>query len=180
MAGKAPLLLASVLFAVGAGGLVLSSAERASWGPFEPRNPQPPARVVIVDAGHPLVNPPSLAELANPPVEALEAAAPQLILAAPTRVPPTPQPTATPTPIPPLRVFGISADDGGVSAAAASETPPPVRIVNVASDDESAESETSSETETPTPDEGAATGTAVADAEASETPTPDATEATGE
>ena len=178
MAGTAPLLLASVLFAVGAGGLVLSSAERASWGPFEPRNPQPLARVVIVDAGHPLVNPPSLAELANPPVEALEAAAPQLILAAPTRVPPTPQPTATPTPIPPLRVFGISADDGGVSAAAASETPPPVRIVNVASDDESAE--TSSETETPTPDGGEATGTAVADAEASETPTPDATEATGE
>lgn len=175
MAGKVPLLLASVLFLVGAGGLVLSSAERASWGPFEPRNPQPPSRVVIVDASQPLVNPPSLAELANPPVEALEAAAPQFILAAPTRVPPTPQPTATPTPIPPIRVFGISADDGGVAAAAASETPPPLRIVNVASDDES--SETGPETATPTPVEGGDTANTVADMEASETPTPDATEA---
>ncbi|MBE0611930.1 MAG: hypothetical protein IH609_21300, partial [Dehalococcoidia bacterium] len=40
-----------------------------------------------------------------------------------------------PTPVPPLRVYGIASDDAGVSAAGTTPSPPPpLRIINVASD----------------------------------------------
>ncbi len=159
MAGKAPLLLASVLFAVGAVGLALTSAEQASWGPFRPPVTQPEQRVIIVNAGAPYVEVPALLELLMPPPTALAAAEPETpVYAAVSQS----APEATATPIPPLRVFGISADDGGVSAAAATPaTPPPLRIVNVASDDGTepaaeteteTETEAETETETPTPE----------------------------
>ena len=134
MSGKAPLLLATLFFSVGAVGLALTSAERASWGPFEPRNPQPDQRVVIVDLSPSNIEPPELAQIVIPvPVE-LSAAEPEALVAEE----PTSAPQPTPTPIPPLRVFGISSDSG-VSAAAATSTPPPLRMVNVANGDESTE-----------------------------------------
>ncbi|MGE3074569.1 MAG: hypothetical protein AB7N24_00455 [Dehalococcoidia bacterium] len=156
MSGKAPLLLATLFFSVGAVGLALTSAERASWGPFEPRGPQPDQRVVVVDMSPAKTLPPELAQIVIPvPVE-LSAAEPEALVAEA----PTTAPEPTPTPIPPLRVYGISSDSG-VSAAAASETPPPIRIVNVASDDEETETPTAETAETPTdeadetPDAGA-------------------------
>lgn len=147
MAGKAPLLLASVLFAVGAVGLALTSAEQASWGPFRPPVTQPEQRVIIVDAGTSNVEVPALLELLMPPPTALAATEPETpVYAAVSQY----APEVTATPVPPLRVFGISADDGGVSAAAATPaTPPPLRIVNVASDDSAEPAETATETPTP-------------------------------
>ena len=135
MAGKAPLLLAMVLFFVGAAGLGLTSAERASWGPFEP----PPARlaeqrVVVVEGTGELLAPPSLAELSQPFETAIASEEPAFVAVAPTEAAPqqaVEEPAATP--IPPLRIFGISADDGGVSAAAA--TPVPIRIGGISFDD---------------------------------------------
>src|SRR6187397_1141595 len=50
MAGKAPLLLASVLFIVGAVGLALTSAERAEWGPFEPHVQVAPEQHFVISA----------------------------------------------------------------------------------------------------------------------------------
>ncbi len=144
MAGKAPLLLASLLFLVGMVGLGLTSAERAQWGPFQP--PERPQRVIVVDASGPFLPPPALAGLVTPQETEL-AAAPQLLVAAPeATAEPTPEPTATP--IPPLRVHGISADDAGVSAAGATPTPPPIRIGGIAADDAEA-TETPEPTETP-------------------------------
>ena len=165
MAGKAPLLLAMVLFAIGASGLALTSAERSSWGPFQPRGQATPQQlVVVVDASTPFAVP-SLEELfTSMPATAVEAAT-QLYVAAP-ETPEPEQPTATP--VPSLRVYGISADDGGVAAAAVSETPPPLRIVNVATDDEP------EATATPSP-EASATPEATATPEASATPEPSAT-----
>jgi|GEM_PF-7060315 len=133
MDGKAPLLLASVLFAVGAAGLVFTSAERADWGPF--RGHERPPRVVVYDAGRPFAEPPALEEFRSAPVVAtLEAE--QEILAADPQLPPpgTADPEPTPAPIPPLRVHGISSDSG-VSAAVATATPPPIVIGGVAADD---------------------------------------------
>jgi hypothetical protein len=138
MAGKAPLLLAMVLFIVGAAGLALTSAERAEWGPFEPRGPRPPEqRVVIVDMSRPLMDPPALVALSSNS---------ESIVAAEEAPYPFPsaedQPTAepTPTPLPPLRIFGISSDDGGVSAAAQTPAPPPpIRIIGIATDEQAPE-----------------------------------------
>jgi hypothetical protein len=132
MDGKLPLLLASVLFAVGATGLLLTSAERADWGPFESH--ETPRGAIVYDAGRPFVEPPSLQELRTPPEQPFVASEQQALVAAPesTTAPATPEPTATP--VPPLRVFGISSDTG-VSAAAATVTPPPIVIGGVAADD---------------------------------------------
>ena len=141
MAGKAPLLLASVLFAVGAVGLLLTSAERAEWGPFEAQRQAPPApsEVLVYNANLQFVDPAELEGLLVVPTAAAAPREPErFVLAAET-----PEPEPTPTPIPPLWVFGISSDDGGVSAAAVTPTPPPIRIVNVAGGDDE---------ETPTPD----------------------------
>lgn len=169
MSGKAPLLLATLFFSIGAAGLALTSAERASWGPFEPRGPQADQRVVIVDLGPSNLEPPELAQLLIPPPVELSAAEPELIVAAQPTLPPEP----TPTPVPPLRVFGISSDSGGVSAAAATETPPPLRIMNVASDDESTETPEAeaTATETPTAEVEATATSATGEAEATATPT---------
>lgn len=126
MAGKAPLLLAMVLFVIGVSGLALSSAERAQWGPFEASAPVAAAQLRVVDSGTPYAAP-SLDELFTTqlPTAIADAPAPQ----------PTAAETAAPEPtLVPLRVYGISSDDGGVSAAAAVATPPPVTIVNVATD----------------------------------------------
>lgn len=134
MAGKAPLLLAMVLFAIGVSGLALSSAERAHWGPFEPGSTPAAQQVRVVDSGTPFVVP-ALDELFTSRVETAIASEP-----APS---PTSEAVAPPAPtIPPLRVYGISSDDGGVSAAAAAPTPPPVTIVNVANDDDMKNRET--------------------------------------
>lgn len=134
MAGKAPVLLALALFVIGATGLAVSTAESPAWGPFQPR-PQPTReqQVIVVAVGTAFIPPPLEGLLMGVPETALESGS-ALLASAPATVP---QPAATPTPIPPLRVFGISADDGGVAAAAATPTPPPpLRIVNVASDEE--------------------------------------------
>lgn len=129
MAGKAPLLLATVLFAIGVSGLALSSAERAHWGPFEPGSTPAVQQVRIVDSGAPFAVPP-LDELFTSRVETAVSSEPAPAApAAPSAVAPVPT-------IPPLRVYGISSDDGGVSAAAAAPTPPPLTIVNVANDDD--------------------------------------------
>ena len=143
MAGKTPLLLATVLFFVGAAGLALTSAERASWGPFEPRGQRAPEqRVVVLDVGRPWVEPPSLVELitAVEPETAVASEGPDLLVYAPQPAPepnPVPEAVATPEPIPPITVWGIATDDGGVSAAEVSPTPPPpIRMMNVANGDE--------------------------------------------
>lgn len=129
MAGKAPLLMALVLFAIGVSGLALTSAERASWGPFEPGAPAATQQVQLIDTGTPFTAP-SLDELFTSRIETAIAAEPAPELVADIA---TPEPTATA--LPPLKVYGLSADDGGVSAAGVSPTPPPVRIVNVSHDD---------------------------------------------
>jgi hypothetical protein len=146
MAGKTPLLLATVFFSIGALGLVLTSAERADWGPFQP-GPQP-QRLVLVE-GRPYIEPPSLAELMTAPVTAV--ADEPLFVAAPQSAAPETSPEPTPTPVAPLRVFGISADDAGVSVAAVTPpTPPPITIGGIASDDEPSAG-TPEPTETPQP-----------------------------
>ena len=179
MAGKAPLLLASVLFAVGAVGLLLTSAERAEWGPFEAHRQAPPApsEVLVYNANLQFVDPAQLEGLLAVPTAAAAPREPErFVLAAET-----PEPEPTPTPIPPLWVFGISSDDGGVSAAAVTPTPPPIRIVNVAggADEETATPEaepTDEATPEPSPE-----GTPVANEpspeppEATETPSPEPT-----
>jgi hypothetical protein len=156
MAGKAPLLLAMVLFVVGAFGLGLTSVERASFGSFQPRsNPLTKTEVLVFDAGVLPATPPSLNELITPPLATesamtLVADPVENYVAVPraTEAPGEPAPEATPTPLPPLRVFGISSDDGGVSAAAATPaTPPPIRIGGISFDEEP-----STETPTPTPE----------------------------
>jgi hypothetical protein len=154
MAGKAPLLLATVLFVVGAVGLLLTSAERASWGPFKAPQ-QPGQKVVVVDLAQPFAGPPALTELLTSVEPSLEAESPQALVQAPLA---TPEPQSpTPTPIPPLRIFGISADDGGVAAAAATPSPPPpIRVVGIAVDSEPpAETQ---EAETPVADDGGPAG----------------------
>ena len=158
MRGKAPLLLASVLFSIGALGLVLTSAERADWGPFQPG--PAPQKVVVFNAGHAPVEPPALAELFASG-ETLAATGEPVLAAAP-ELPASPEPAdPTPTPIPPLRVFGISADDAGVSAAAVTPSPVPIRIGGIASDDEPPQdTATPAATETPSPEPTAVPGTA--------------------
>ncbi|MCL6645334.1 MAG: hypothetical protein K6U88_10235 [Dehalococcoidia bacterium] len=136
MAGKAPLLLAAFLFGIGASGLlILSFADRAAWGPFRPAvQPQPPQRVIVIEVGTP-VAPPALEGLfaggAPGNADAL-AAEPAGSVAGGGDVRGANLPTATPTPVPTLRIHGVAADDA-VSAAAATPTPPPpVRVINVA------------------------------------------------
>lgn len=152
MIGKVPLLLASFLFGVGATGLVITTAERAEWGPFQPQARTLEPRVIVVQVG-PEITPPPLLELMNGiPESALAVDTSAQVQAPAPAAPPTPEPT--PTPIPPLRVYGIAFDDAGVSAAGTTPTPPPpLRIINVASDawDEEAPEgeEGSSEEETP-------------------------------
>lgn len=132
MAGKAPLLLAAFLFAIGLSGLLaIDFADRAQWGPFRP-GVQPPAphRVIVIDVATPFT-PPAL--------EALFTSAPERSAQALAAEPaPAPEPAAagtpapTPTPIPPIRIHGVAAEDG-VSAAGATPTPPPpIRIINIA------------------------------------------------
>jgi len=169
MAGKAPLLLAMVLFVVGAFGLGLTSVERASFGSFQPRSkPLTTTEILVFDARAHTVTPPSLYELITPPTAnelptAVRAAPVENYVAVPqaTEAPEEPAAEATPTPLPPLRVFGISSDDGGVSAAAATPAPPPpVRIGGISFDEETS-------TETPAPESTAP------EAEPEATPTSD-------
>lgn len=168
MAGKAPILLAMALFSIGAAGLALTSADRADWGPFQPRpRITPEQRVIVVDVGTPFAAP-GLDGLFSG-VNGETPGSSTALLASAGQQPSGPAPTATPTPIPPLRVFGIATDDAGVSAAAATPTPPPLRIVNVASDDtEPAETPSPEPTADPTPEHEAPPAP-------EETPTPDPT-----
>jgi len=157
MAGKAPLLLASVLFTVGAVGLALTSAERAEWGPFEPHVQVPAEQhAVILVADVPFVDPTPLESLLATPIEGPvieQAEAPALVLA---EVEPEPEVEAAGTPaLVPLRVFGLSSDTGGVAAAPAT---PPLRAVNVAADDAepgAGEPPGPGPSETPEPSDGA-------------------------
>lgn len=150
MAGKTPLLLAVVLFAIGASGLALTSADRVSWRPFEPRTqPEFAQRVIVIDMETPFVAPVLADLLLGVPETATADEPPQFVYA--PQATQTPEPIATPTAIPPLRVFGISSDDGGVSAAAVTPVPPPpLRVANVASD----EDESPEPAETPEPEAG--------------------------
>lgn len=140
MAGKAPLLLAVVLFSIGTIGLALSSAERASWGPFQPpRRAAVQERAAVPKSGAIFAEPPSLSELLTPQETALAAEEPQALVATPWR-PATPAPAETPEPeaneTPPVTVVDVAADGDGVSAATAAPPPvPPVHIANVASGD---------------------------------------------
>lgn len=130
MTGKAPLLLASFLFGIGVTGLVITTAERAEWGPFQPQTRLPEPRIVVVQVA-PEITPPPLLELMDGGAVAVETSAQVQAPAAQDPAPPEP----TPTPVPPLRVYGIASDDASVSAAGTSPTPPPpIRIINVASD----------------------------------------------
>jgi len=172
MAGKAPLLLAMVLFAIGVSGLALSSAERAQWGPFE--GPPPATQQArVIDTGTPFTVP-ALDTLFASAAEALvqeEPAAPAAVAE------PEPEPEPSPT-LTPLRVFGLSGDDAGVSAAAADPTPPPLKIVNVASDNDETPEATETPEGTPTPEAtetatpGSETPAPTAEPTATETPTP--------
>ena len=168
MAGKAPLLLAMVLFAIGVSGLALSSAERAQWGPFE--GPPPATQQArVIDTGTPFTVPALDTLLTSyiEPVAHEEPAAPALVAE------PEPSPTLTP-----LRIFGLSGDDAGVSAAAAYPTPPPLKIVNVASDTDETPEATETPEGTPTPEAtetatpGSETPAPTAEPTATETPTP--------
>lgn len=170
MAGKSPLLLAMVLFVIGVSGLALSSAERSHWGPFEPGVTPPPQQVRVVDVGVPYVIPP-LEDLLSGTVEATAVTRPETeFVSAPVE---EPEPTASPT-LTPLRVFGLSTDDAGVSAAAVEPTPPPLKIVNVANDADSTPTPeaTADTTETPEP---SATAESSETPAAETTPTPEAT-----
>lgn len=130
MTGKAPLLLASFLFGIGVTGLMITTAERAEWGPFQPQTRVPEPRVVVVQVA-PEITPPPLLELMNGGTVAVETSA--QVQAPAVQAPAPPEPT--PTPVPPLRVYGIASDDAGVSAAGNTPAPPPpIRIINVASD----------------------------------------------
>lgn len=162
MAGKAPLLLAMVLFSVGAAGLALTSAERAQWGPFEPRAAVSTGQVVVyVPSGTAFV-PPSLEDLFTSAVEAAPAPEEPTALLARAPAEAVPEEPVAPAPTP-LRVFGISADGGDVSAAATTPTPPPLRGMSLAADDapapeattepEANETTAPSATETPGPNE---------------------------
>lgn len=160
MAGKSPLLLAMVLFVIGVSGLALSSAERSHWGAFEPGVTPPPQQVRVVDVVEPYVIPP-LEDLLSGTVEATAVTRPETeFVSAPAD---EPEPTASPT-LTPLRVFGLSTDDAGVSAAAVEPPPPPLKVINVANDADS----------TPTPEATAEPSTT---AESSETPAAETTPA---
>ncbi|PFG73570.1 hypothetical protein A9A59_0770 [Tepidiforma thermophila] len=135
MAGKAPLLLAAFLFGIGASGLfILSFADRAAWGPFRPAvQLSPPQRVIVIDVGAPATPPALEGLLTGQPGGASEALAaePAPELPAGGDAGAAGQPSSTPTPLPPIRIHGVAADDG-VSAAGATPTTPPVRVINVA------------------------------------------------
>jgi len=146
MAGKAPLLLAMVLFSVGVAGLALTSAERAKWGPFEPRAAISSGQAVVyVPVGTAFV-PPSLNDLFTSSVEAAPAPEEPTALLAQAPAEAVADEPAAPA-LTPLRVFGISADGGDVSAAAATPAPKPLRGIGVAADDAPAPEAT----ETPSP-----------------------------
>lgn len=163
MAGKASLLLAAVLFGMGATGLILTAGETTHFGPFQPavappqtlpnveRAPLFAQAVIILAPDGGLSIPVAVAERQPTPTRTA-------VLAASTA-----PPAATPTPLPPLIVGGIASDDGGVQAAAA--TPPPIRFIMVAGD--GTDDPAATPTETPAP--GPATA-----GEASATTTPEA------
>lgn len=133
MTGRAPLLLAAVLFGAGVTGLAISTAERTEWGPFQPRSQAPVPRVVVVDVRPEITPPPLLELLTGYPAEVAVETAAQV--QAPAPAPASESAEAEPTPVPPLRVYGIASNDAGVSAAGATATPPPpIRIINIASD----------------------------------------------
>lgn len=152
MTGRAPLLLAALLFGAGVTGLAITTAERADWGPFQPRSQAPEARVVVVDV-RPEITPPPLPELfTSSPADVPAETAAQV--QAPAPEPAAPEPT--PTPVPPLRVYGIASDDAGVSAAGTTATPPPpIRIINIAADEAPQPTPEASASPGATPDEQA-------------------------
>ena len=151
MAGKAPLLLAMVLFIVGAAGLALTSARQAEWGPFQPhsRTPQMPKPVAVRGSSAAPDVPPALTDLLSNVPDIQPTAAPGRMVSAASTPEATdePEPPApTPTPIPPIRVHGISADDAGASAASLSPTPPPpIFIGGISFDDGEVEDQGSGE-----------------------------------
>jgi hypothetical protein len=147
MAGKAPLLLAAFFFGIGASGLfLLTTYDRAAWGPFRPQSaPAPPQRVIFIDVGTTFTPPPLDGLLtSSPPAHAeayvaspadADAGAAADASAAAAAAAPTAEPT--PTPIPPIRIHGVAAENGA-SAAGATPTPrPPIIIINVAVGDDS-------------------------------------------
>mgnify|MGYP006905786903 CR=1 FL=1 len=137
-------MLAAFLFGIGASGLLLlATAEQRSWGPFHPPGVQ---RVVVYDFSPP-IPPPALHGLFTGIAgEALV----QAVVAQATEEPAAPaaEGEPEPTPIPPLRVFGVSSNDPGVSAAASTPTPIMLRF-GIAADSAPEATETPTAGETP-------------------------------
>jgi len=137
MAGKASLLLAALLFGMGAVGLALTAGETTRWGPFDApeasvaRQPLPPAEGPVLSA---VAIPPTLQELAPEPFAAVTAPVtlvernavadfvatePPAPAPAPAEAPATP----TPEPRPPLLVHGVASDSASAGAAGATPRP---------------------------------------------------------
>lgn len=156
MSGRAPLLLAAFLFGIGASGLLLlATAEQRSWGPFQPPSQTSGTSKVVVYDVSPAITPPPLHELfTSIPAEALVAATEaQVVEAEPVVQTVVEDPTPTPT-LAPIRIFGVSSDDPGVSAAASTPTPITLRIGGISADSaiEATETPTAEETPAATPD----------------------------
>ncbi len=155
MSGRAPLMLAAFLFGIGASGLLLlATAEQRSWGPFQPPSqPTGPSKVVVYDVSPPFA-PPALHDLfTSIPPETLVAATEAQVIEAAEPVAEVEEPTPTPT-LAPIRIFGVSSDDPGVSAAASTPTPITLRIGGISADSavEATETPTAEETPAATPE----------------------------
>jgi hypothetical protein len=146
-------MLAAFLFGIGASGLMLlATAEQRSWGPFQPPA-QPPAvqRVIVYDVSPPF-EPPALHELMTGSAEVVlvQVAAAQ-VTEEPAPAPASAQVAAAEPqspPLVPIRVFGVSSNDPGVSAAAATPTPIILRF-GIAADSAPGATETPEAGETP-------------------------------
>ncbi len=149
-------MLAAFLFGIGASGLLLlATAEQQRWGPFQPpAQPAAQTRVVVYDVS-PSFEPPALLDLLiGIPPAALVATTQAQEPAAPAPVAQAAEPEPTPTPLTPLRVFGVSSDQAGVSAAASTPTPISLRIGGISADSapEATETPTAEETPAETPE----------------------------
>jgi len=155
MTGKAPLMLAAFLFGIGASGLLLlTTAEQRSWGPFQPPSqPTGPSRVVVYDVSPPMQPPPLHELFTSIPAEAFVAATEAQVTEEPAVVEAA-EPEPEPTPLTPIRIFGVSSDDPGVSAAASTPTPVVLRFGGISADSavEATETPTAEETPAATPE----------------------------
>ncbi len=151
MAPRLPLMLAAFLFGIGASGLLLlATTEQRSWSPFQPpAQPVVPTKIIVYDVSPPF-EPPSLNDLLNGiPPEALVATTQGQEVAEPAPVAVAAASEPEPTPLAPLRVFGVSSDQAGVSAAASTPTPIVLRFGGISADSAPETTETPTAEETP-------------------------------